>query len=61
MEEDALVSDPVENSTEAQAAVLAQSQLFDEGQFPIRDLISAKGQALTEVQSLAEGQALPEK
>ncbi|ERE65266.1 rho GTPase-activating protein 36 [Cricetulus griseus] len=30
MEEDALVSDPVENSTEAQAAVLAQSQLFDE-------------------------------
>uniref|UniRef100_A0A8C2MGI0 Rho GTPase activating protein 36 n=1 Tax=Cricetulus griseus TaxID=10029 RepID=A0A8C2MGI0_CRIGR len=31
MEEDALVSDPVENSTEAQAAVLAQSQLFDEG------------------------------
>ncbi|XP_028620851.1 rho GTPase-activating protein 36 isoform X1 [Grammomys surdaster] len=30
MEEDALLSDPVENSAEAQAAVLAQSQPFDE-------------------------------
>ncbi|XP_040600542.1 rho GTPase-activating protein 36 isoform X2 [Mesocricetus auratus] len=30
MEEDALLSDPVENSTEAQAALLAQSQPFDE-------------------------------
>ncbi|GAB1302763.1 Rho GTPase-activating protein 36 [Apodemus speciosus] len=30
MEEDALVSDPVENSAEAQAAILAQSQPFDE-------------------------------
>lgn len=33
MEEDALLSDPVENSAEAQAAILAQSQPFDEGQF----------------------------
>ncbi|XP_052026931.1 rho GTPase-activating protein 36 isoform X2 [Apodemus sylvaticus] len=31
MEEDALVSDPVANSAEAQAAILAQSQPFDEG------------------------------
>ncbi|XP_021043973.1 rho GTPase-activating protein 36 isoform X5 [Mus pahari] len=31
MEEDALLSDPVENSAEAQAAILAQSQPFDEG------------------------------
>ncbi|XP_006862880.1 PREDICTED: rho GTPase-activating protein 36 isoform X1 [Chrysochloris asiatica] len=31
MEEDALLSDPVENSAEAQAAVLAQSKPFDEG------------------------------
>ncbi|XP_021043970.1 rho GTPase-activating protein 36 isoform X2 [Mus pahari] len=30
MEEDALLSDPVENSAEAQAAILAQSQPFDE-------------------------------
>ncbi|CAO2622306.1 Rho GTPase-activating protein 36 [Lemmus lemmus] len=30
MEEDAMLSDPVENSTEAQAAILAQSQPFDE-------------------------------
>ncbi|XP_050998126.1 rho GTPase-activating protein 36 isoform X1 [Acomys russatus] len=30
MEEDALLSDPVDNSAEAQAAVLAQSQPFDE-------------------------------
>ncbi|XP_023612269.1 rho GTPase-activating protein 36 isoform X1 [Myotis lucifugus] len=31
MEEDALLSDPVENSAEARAAVLAQSKPFDEG------------------------------
>ncbi|KAM6151175.1 rho GTPase-activating protein 36 isoform 2-T2 [Rhynchocyon petersi] len=31
MEEDALLSDPVETSAEAQAAVLAQSKPFDEG------------------------------
>ncbi|XP_037677692.1 rho GTPase-activating protein 36 isoform X4 [Choloepus didactylus] len=31
MEEDALLSDPVENSAEIQAAVLAQSKPFDEG------------------------------
>ncbi|KAM9180839.1 rho GTPase-activating protein 36 isoform 2-T2 [Dugong dugon] len=31
MEEDALLSDPVESSAEAQAAVLAQSKPFDEG------------------------------
>ncbi|XP_045439473.1 rho GTPase-activating protein 36 isoform X2 [Pipistrellus kuhlii] len=31
MEEDALLSDPVETSAEARAAVLAQSQPFDEG------------------------------
>uniref|UniRef100_A0A8C0TIC4 Rho GTPase-activating protein 36 n=2 Tax=Canis lupus TaxID=9612 RepID=A0A8C0TIC4_CANLF len=31
MEEDALLSDPVENSAEAQAAVLGQSKPFDEG------------------------------
>ncbi|XP_006881859.1 PREDICTED: rho GTPase-activating protein 36-like isoform X2 [Elephantulus edwardii] len=31
MEEDALLSDPVENSAEAQAAVLAQSRPFNEG------------------------------
>ncbi|XP_069895828.1 rho GTPase-activating protein 36 isoform X3 [Dipodomys merriami] len=31
MEEDALVSDPVENSAEAEAAILAQSMPFDEG------------------------------
>uniref|UniRef100_UPI0034DCEF1C rho GTPase-activating protein 36 isoform 3 n=1 Tax=Rattus norvegicus TaxID=10116 RepID=UPI0034DCEF1C len=30
MEEDALLSDPVDNSAEAQAAILAQSQPFDE-------------------------------
>ncbi|XP_021483096.2 rho GTPase-activating protein 36 isoform X1 [Meriones unguiculatus] len=30
MEEDALLSDPVENATEAEAAILAQSQPFDE-------------------------------
>uniref|UniRef100_A0ABI7W387 Rho-GAP domain-containing protein n=1 Tax=Felis catus TaxID=9685 RepID=A0ABI7W387_FELCA len=54
MEEDALLSDPVETSAEARAAVLAQSKPFDEGQFP------AGGQALAEGQSLGESQALPE-
>lgn len=52
MEEDALLSDPVETSAEARAAVLAQSKPFDEGQFP------AGGQTLAKGQSLAEGQAL---
>lgn len=47
MEEDALLSDPVENATEAEAAILAQSQPFDEGQFPSSDQISAKGQGLS--------------
>lgn len=40
MEEDALLSDPVESSAEARAAVLGQSRPFDEGQF------SVGGQAL---------------
>ncbi|XP_058906911.1 rho GTPase-activating protein 36 isoform X1 [Kogia breviceps] len=54
MEEDALLSDPVENSAEARAAVLGQSKPFDEGQFP------AGGQTPGEGQSLGEGQAPPE-
>ncbi|EPY73649.1 hypothetical protein CB1_002657001 [Camelus ferus] len=61
MEEDALLSDPVENSAEAQAAVLAQSKPFDEGQFPAGGQTLAEGQALAEGQSLGEGQALPER
>lgn len=43
MEEDALLSDPVENSAEARAAILAQSQPFDEGQFPAGDQTLAEG------------------
>ncbi|OBS64956.1 hypothetical protein A6R68_06509 [Neotoma lepida] len=39
MEEDALLSDPVENSAEAEAAVLAQSQPFDEELDEIPELI----------------------
>lgn len=54
MEEDALVSDPVANSAEAQAAILAQSQPFDEGQFP------PKGQTLPDGQPFVEGQTLTE-
>jgi hypothetical protein len=55
MEEDALLSDPVENSAEAQAAILAQSQPFDEGQF------LSKGQAPPNGQSFAEDQTLTER
>lgn len=50
-----MLSDPVENATEALAAVLAQSQPFDEGQFPSRDQISSKSHAFLKGQSLAEG------
>ncbi|VTJ84574.1 Hypothetical predicted protein [Marmota monax] len=54
MEEDALLSDPVETSAEARAAVLGQSKPFDEGQFPSR------GQALPEGQFPAGGQGFPQ-
>lgn len=60
MEEDALLSDPVENSAEVQAAVLAQSKPFDEGQFPAWSQIFAKGQALDEGQPLLKGHVLDE-
>nr|XP_023395711.1 rho GTPase-activating protein 36 isoform X1 [Loxodonta africana] len=60
MEEDALLSDPVENSAEARAAVLAQSKPFDEGQFPAGGQVLDEGQTLAESQPRAEGQALPE-
>uniref|UniRef100_A0A8C0THR3 Rho GTPase-activating protein 36 n=1 Tax=Canis lupus familiaris TaxID=9615 RepID=A0A8C0THR3_CANLF len=60
MEEDALLSDPVENSAEAQAAVLGQSKPFDEGQFPAGGQALAGDQALAEGQSFGEGQVLAE-
>lgn len=50
-----MLSDPVENVTEAMAAVLAQIPPFDEGQFPFRGQISSKSHALPKGQSLAEG------
>lgn len=49
-----MLSDPVENVTEAMAAVLAQLPSFA-GQFPFRDQISSKSHALPKGQSLAEG------
>ncbi|EHB06861.1 hypothetical protein GW7_12767 [Heterocephalus glaber] len=53
MEEDALVSDPVDSPAEARAAVLGQSRPFDEGHF------HTGGHALDTDQSFSEGQALP--
>lgn len=41
MEEDAMLSDPVENATEALAAVLAQSQPFDEGAPDVHDILNS--------------------
>ncbi|XP_040121188.1 rho GTPase-activating protein 36 isoform X2 [Oryx dammah] len=60
MEEDALLSDPVETSAEARAAILGQSKPFDEGQFPAGGQTLAEGQAFAAGESLGEGQALPE-
>ncbi|KAB0395131.1 hypothetical protein E2I00_013319 [Balaenoptera physalus] len=60
MEEDALLSDPVENSAEARAAVLGQSKPFDEGQFPAGSQTPGEGQSLGEGQALPEGQVLAE-
>uniref|UniRef100_A0A4W2GL61 Rho GTPase-activating protein 36 n=1 Tax=Bos indicus x Bos taurus TaxID=30522 RepID=A0A4W2GL61_BOBOX len=60
MEEDALLSDPVETSAEARAAILGQSKPFDEGQFPAGGQTLAEGQAFAAGESLGEGQALPQ-
>lgn len=46
MEEDALLSDPVETSAEVRAAVLAQSKPFDEGQFPMGVQVLDEGQGI---------------
>ncbi|OWJ99331.1 ARHGAP36 [Cervus elaphus hippelaphus] len=60
MEEDALLSDPVETSAEARAAILGQSKPFDEGQFPAGGQTLAEGQAFAAGESLGEGQGLAE-